>query len=302
MLLDELSYYVQNEVPVHLIYIPQSRLVDRNFVEEHFRNHLLREVYGNPSRWRESLPARPKILGKPIDVTDERQLCRFIIRQIVTYAILSHRWEQEEVTYSECISIYKPPETAYNFSGRNKLWRFLDAASSIGIQFAWADTCCIDKSSSAELDEAIRSMFRWYQNSALCVVHLAQTNFLGDMHRDEWFNRGWTLQELLAPSRIKFVNKDWELLVGAYNDKDNRKVTQIPLEVLAEPFVPKTDKINTKMRWAALRKTTRAEDSAYSLMGMLGVSIRTAYGEGRTRAFHRLIKAVVDDVKDLSVL
>ncbi|EIW77457.1 hypothetical protein CONPUDRAFT_146392 [Coniophora puteana RWD-64-598 SS2] len=168
MLFEELSYYTQNEVPAHLIFIPQRKMVNRSFVEEYFRNHLLRDVYGSPSRWRESLPARPKILGKLIDVTDERQLCRFIIRRTVTYATLSHRWEQAEV--------------------------------------------------------------------------------------------------------------------------------------LNRPFVPTTNKINVKMRWAALRKTTRAEDSAYSLMSLLGVSMRSAYGEGRTRAFHRLIKAVIHDVEDLSVL
>ncbi|EIW77423.1 HET-domain-containing protein, partial [Coniophora puteana RWD-64-598 SS2] len=223
----------------------------------------------------------------------------------VAYAILSHRWGEAEATYTEYItsqerfsSTSKPIQQATTL-GYIKLLKFFDAASVQDIEFAWADTCCIDKSSSTELDEAIRSMFRWYKNSALCIVHLAQTTSVDDMARDEWFTRGWTLQEILAPDRIKFMDKDWKrLTTSAELLREVQVATAIPVEVLTHPFVPRTANINEKMSWAACRKSTRGEDAAYSLMGMLGVSIQAAYGEGRVRAFRRLFDAIVEEVED----
>jgi hypothetical protein len=71
----------------------------------------------------------------------------------------------------------------------------------IGLQYIWVDTCCIDKSSSAELLEAINSMFKWYQDAKVYYAYLAdisktveggfsKTAFV----RSRWFTRGWTLQ------------------------------------------------------------------------------------------------------------
>ncbi|EIW77458.1 HET-domain-containing protein, partial [Coniophora puteana RWD-64-598 SS2] len=218
------------------------------------------------------------------------------------YATLSHRWGQKEATYAE----YKQGSRCATEPGYVKLRNFLDEASARGMQFAWADTCCIDKSSSAELDEAIRSMFRWYRNSALCIVHLAQTRSVKDISHDAWFTRGWTLQELLAPPKIKFVDQSWKPLVKGENDKDIlqsvSKATGIGTETLSKSFEPRTEKFSEKMSWASRRSTTRAEDAAYSLMGMLNVSFQTAYGEGGPRAFRRLLDAVVRKAEDPSVM
>ena len=99
-------------------------------------------------------------------------------------------------------------------------------------EFAWMDTCCINKSSSAEIDESIRLMFNWYRDSTICIVHLGET--LGvkveDIAKDPWMRRGWTLQELLAPTTIKFYNKRFRPLSGTTQTNDKVRITIPSLE------------------------------------------------------------------------
>ncbi|EIW80342.1 HET-domain-containing protein, partial [Coniophora puteana RWD-64-598 SS2] len=231
-----------------------------------------------------------------------------IIRNTVTYTTLSHRWGEEEPAYSVAGTLEGQGP------GYEKLDQFLKASMDRGIMFAWADTCCIDKGSSAELDEAIRSMFHWYENSTLCLVHLAQTSGYEDMDRDEWFERGWTLQELLAPPRVKFFDKNWIPLTCHANDKSSRRNQLIQkistITGISEQIFIGTSQsnaifsvpINERIAWATYRFTTRVEDAAYSLMGMMRVSIQTAYGEGWGKSFRRLFEAIVQEGTDPSVL
>ena len=170
--------------------------------------------------------------------------------------------------------------------------------------YAWSDTCCIDKSSSAELDEAIRAMYRWYRDAEVCIVHLAETDTLADFENEPWFRRGWTLQELLAPKRIAFYTKEWAPIsadrrrAGLVNDKEDwrvlgaiSKVTGIPAGDLRR-FRPGCERVVEKMRWASRRETTRVEDVAYSLIGIFDITMPISYGEGRW-AFHRLVECIV---------
>ncbi|KAH9950825.1 hypothetical protein B0H21DRAFT_776497 [Amylocystis lapponica] len=188
-----------------------------------------------------------------------------------------------------------------------KLEMFCRMAREAGCDWAWSDTCCIDKRSSAELDESIRSMYQWYSEAKVCIVHLGMTSNLDDMHGDDWFRRGWTLQELLAPSRIKFFNRDWEPLTDNENDKDEdtilisiTHITMIPFASLRE-FTPGVDKIREKMIWASRRETTRVEDVAYALIGLFNVSMNIAYGEG-DRAFYRLQVTIMEKSNNLELL
>ncbi|KAG1723757.1 heterokaryon incompatibility protein-domain-containing protein, partial [Suillus lakei] len=228
----------------------------------------------------------------------------------VRYAILSHRWLDEgEPTYEEMKS-----DTAAG-PGYEKLKKFCEKARKDGMEFAWSDTCCIDKSSSTELDESIRSMFRWYENSAICIVHLAQSGNIKDIRKDEWIRRGWTLQELLAPRKIKFFNARWMPMTHDENDKAPsmeidgssdilralEKATGIPSDALTSDLGEYPMRVDERMAWAATRETTRVEDAAYSLMGIFDVSLQIAYGEGRDRAFCRLIEAIMQ-TGDPSVL
>ncbi|EGN92307.1 hypothetical protein SERLA73DRAFT_147444, partial [Serpula lacrymans var. lacrymans S7.3] len=139
-------------------------------------------------------------------------------------------------------------------------------------------------------------MFTWYQNAKVCIAYLGDVTGPRDWHRSEWFSRGWTLQELLAPQRLKFFVKGWKPLTDNFNDKRDdevlqvlRAVTGIPVDDL-ENFEPSTDRIREKLNWASKRKTTRVEDMAYCLIGILDVSLSISYGEGQ-RAFYSAIAA-----------
>ncbi|KAK6849312.1 hypothetical protein PG995_013145 [Apiospora arundinis] len=129
------------------------------------------------------------------------------------YAILSHRWGRDEVTFQE-----------YNAgtakAGLYKIQQTLRRALNQGLNYAWVDTCCIDKTNSAELSEAINSMFNWYEKAAICFAYLDDVD---PDHRQTgdppfgftsslWFGRGWTLQELLAPSEVQFLASDWSFI------------------------------------------------------------------------------------------
>ncbi|KIJ59765.1 hypothetical protein HYDPIDRAFT_118111 [Hydnomerulius pinastri MD-312] len=194
---------------------------------------------------------------------------------------------------------------------------FCSKARAYGCRFAWSDTCCINKESSAELDESIRSMFRWYHNAFICIVHLGGSVTIDDVASDEWFTRGWTLQELLAPENIKFFNKDWSPLTGTKNDKDRRNgmldqadknpiwrsilsATKIPEGRLGY-FSPGAFDVAQRMAWAAGRRTTRVEDMSYALVGIFGVSMPVQYGEGKF-AFHRLMEALLQRVNEYGIL
>jgi Heterokaryon incompatibility protein (HET) len=181
-----------------------------------------------------------------------------------------------------------------------KLVEFCNVAQvQFHCKYVWLDTGCINHSSSAELEESIRSMFNWYRNSEICVVHLNETSNALSLRKDAWFTRGWTLQELLAPRQIKFFDQSWRPLThNCYNDKvpdiklgvplwrTIHEITGIPVSQLLS-FEPGMQHIKERMVWASARKTTRIEDKAYCLIGIFDVSLSIAYGEG-AMAFHRL--------------
>jgi hypothetical protein len=97
----------------------------------------------------------------------------FIGSQIPPYAILSHTWEDDEVTLRDLVPVTgEPPSpTALDQkSGYRKIQRTCaQALLRGGLDYAWVDTCCIDKSSSAELTEAINSMFGWYRDAKVLL-------------------------------------------------------------------------------------------------------------------------------------
>lgn len=170
------------------------------------------------------------------------------------------------------------------------------------INYVWMDTCCINKESSAELSEAINSMYRWYHVSRSCVAFLYDVSVAATMWDSEWFKRGWTLQELLAPADVLFYNKDWKHL-GSRFDLHSKiaSITGISQRALQWGFAPEEFSVAERMSWAAARKTTRPEDRAYSLFGMFGVNMPLLYGEG-DRAFHRLQMTIMQSSQDASIL
>lgn len=221
------------------------------------------------------------------------------------YAILSHRWREEEVSFSDIGNL----DVATQMQGFTKITRCCTQASEANLDYIWVDTCCIDKGSSSELSEAINSMFSWYKNAAVCYVYLDDVKAnpqnegiqVDSFKKSEWFKRGWTLQELIAPRRIIFFAEDWTSIGTKVTlTPIIERITNIQRSILL--FDHDTNvSVATKMSWAADRKTTREEDRAYSLMGLFGVNMPTIYGEGGRSAFLRLQEEIMKLSSDHSI-
>lgn len=222
-------------------------------------------------------------------------LTNFRRKIIPPYAILSHRWGDSEILFEEIGNGTYKDKGSYR-----KLEFCAKQAAQDELQYFWIDTCCIDKWNLDELSNAINSMFLWYKNATRCYVFLSdvsvstateasqRSHWEASFRASEWFTRGWTLQELIAPALVEFFSCDGQRL----GDKTTleqlvHQVTDIPLAALRN--CPLDDfTTSERMNWAESRRTTEEEDNAYCLLGILGVSMPTFYGEGRTKAFDRL--------------
>ena len=181
-------------------------------------------------------------------------------------------------------------------------------AAKDGYGYIWVDTCCIDKSSSAELSEAINSMYKWYQNAEKCYAYLADVPTGADLwpkqssfRRSRWFTRGWTLQELIAPSNLIFYSAEWLYLGTRYVLSSLlTEITGVDYTILAGARGIENASIAKKMSWASNRVTTRVEDIAYCLMGLFAVNMPMLYGEG-DRAFIRLQEEIIKNSDDQSL-
>jgi hypothetical protein len=221
---------------------------------------------------------------------------------IPQYAILSHKWEDDEVSFQDMQNGTAKQNKAYT-----KIQQGCLQAAKDGHHYVWIDTCCIDKSSSAELSECLNSMYRWYHNAVVCYAYLYDVLTADMPHTPQssfrnsiWFTRGWTLQELIAPQKVVFYNSNWSEL----GTKENlaqliSDITGINVEVLGGTS-PENYTVATRMSWASRRSTARIEDTAYCLLGLFGVSMSMLYGEGQ-RAFIRLQEEVIKYSDDHSI-
>lgn len=226
------------------------------------------------------------------------------------YAILSHTWGSEEISFSE---MQDPNEAIRGKSGFQKIVSFCALAKKRGFKYGWADSCCIDKRSSAELSEAINSMYRYYYDAAECLVYLSDVppKVTGFMNRDSqlaavqssrWFGRGWTLQELIAPKERHFFAEDWSLIdLGDDWNWILSNITSIDLRVLDNRDIISEFCVAQRMSWASRRQTTRSEDIAYSLMGLFNVNMPVIYGEGAVKAFRRLQNEIMQTSFDQTI-
>lgn len=237
-------------------------------------------------------------------IETDQHIIKRLIPKYAQYAILSHTWLRStsgEVTYND----FNTGTLHTDGPGYQKLVNFCKAVwTEHRLAFGWMDTVCINKESSSELDESIRSMYNWYSRAAVCIVYLAETETLSGMHSDPWFTRGWTLQELVAPRLIKFYNSDWNRLVDTSDNdkKDTAIVTQIEqATTISQDELDDIHgaRISRRMQLAATREVTREEDTSYSLMGIFNISISTAYGEGAPRAFSRLLQEILVSSTDV---
>ncbi|KAI0101899.1 HET-domain-containing protein [Nemania sp. FL0031] len=218
------------------------------------------------------------------------------------YAILSHTWgdEEEEVSFSDM----KSPDFKAK-KGYEKIEMASKLAEQDGLSYVWIDTCCIDRSSSAELTEAINSMYRWYERSVVCYAYLSdipphQPLDLSLQH-SRWVTRGWTLQELIAPKKVYFFDMNWNRR-GSKEDliEELSQITKISRQVLKHEQPLSDVTVAQKMSWAAGRQTTRVEDQAYCLLGIFDVNMPLLYGE-EEKAFRRLQYEIIGRTADLSI-
>lgn len=227
------------------------------------------------------------------------------------YAAASHRWQDEETTYDD---FHRGPTE--NTPGIRKIRSFcayiVTHASDLrmhtdrSVDWLWIDTCCIDKRDSNELSEAINSMFDWYARADICLAYLYDVAFGQPVIESTWFDRGWTLQELLAPSLVIFLDKEWhfrgvkrdtascdqrarvsdlELWTspqysrGLVLNSEISKRTGIPQTVLSDLSLIRNLHFNDILQWMAKRNTTKWEDRAYCLLGLMDVAMSPNYGE-----------------------
>ncbi|KAI0903097.1 HET-domain-containing protein [Ustulina deusta] len=227
------------------------------------------------------------------------------------YAILSHTWGDDEVLFEDIQG--KSVKKWKSKAGAGKVLKFAEICADLGIAYIWIDTCCIDKSSSSELSEAINSMYKWYQNSLVCYAYLSDIDSTkpknlrikdAPFRESQWFRRGWTvslnykqLQELIAPADVQFSDQEWRLMGERANLAEMiHRITGIDESLLRNNNADSISSnlrgcsVHTKMVWASGRITTRVEDRAYSLMG------------GGGRAFARLQEEIIKRTNDQSIL
>jgi hypothetical protein len=279
----------------------------------------------------------------------------FFDNAIPEFALLSHTWGAEEVSFQDALRLTSAtgspvPNDLACKAGWDKIKRTCGLALRDNLEYAWIDTCCIDKTSSAELSEAINSMFHWYERSKVCYAYLADVPATGTLDlsnpgdqfkASRWLTRGWTLQELLAPSNVVFFASDWTYIATRHElaaaissiTGIHRSLLQLQdvssLSCVSQPAEPASkrlwDVINVagaspshvkrshildklrgssiaeRMSWAAKRQTTRVEDTAYCLLGIFEIHMPLIYGEG-PRAFIRLQEEIMRKSDDMTIL
>jgi hypothetical protein len=246
----------------------------------------------------------------------------------LNYAILSHRCSAGDVTYEQVrmptdfehriYSTYAGvtyenarDQSVRECEGYNKVAGAMRQAASAGHKYIWIDSCCIDKSSSAEHSESINSMYAWYQKATVCYAFL--DNKAGSdtadpealFKKSTWFDRGWTLQELLVPEKVEFFGESSEGSWVKLGDRASLRGlvstrTGIPTMYLTGPQNLHLASVAQKMSWVARRETTRDEDIAYCLLGLFSVNMPLLYGEG-TRAFMRLQEEIMKISDDQTI-
>jgi len=236
----------------------------------------------------------------------------FFGTNVPPYAILSHTWGVEEVTFQDWHDL----SIASSKKGFAKIQGACKRATKDNLDYIWVDTNCIDKTSSAELSEAINSMFAWYRDASVCYAYLAdapdpapkvstdhelaakaKTHFW----KSKWFTRGWTLQELLAPQNVIFFSTSWVQL-GTKEDFHAvlTSTTGIECGYLTGSVAIWQASLAERMSWMSKRVTTRVEDMAYCMLGLFEINMPLLYGEG-SRAFLRLQEEILKATDDQSI-
>lgn len=281
-------------LPLRLLDTETGALCERDAQILRFeRSAPCKELLASASKW---------------DSLELEMQARRVISKFFGYAMLSHKWGRGEPLF--CDMKDTRAYDLHSTDGVVKLQKFCLLAFRRDFLWAWSDTCCIDKGSSAELQEAIGSMFSWYRRSGLTIVYLSDVPDMASFTKSVWFKRGWTLQELLASETVSFYMRDWSPY--ANNASLNHKSDDAVLKGLQNAtgigeshlrnFRPGMDDARLRLTWASTRLTTKPEDIAYSLFGVLDLHLPVLYGETAEKALGRLLAEIISQSGDVSVL
>ncbi|KAF8132461.1 hypothetical protein EV363DRAFT_1295913 [Boletus edulis] len=257
----------------------------------------------------ETLPVFKEMLSSmTMDINQNR--IEQEVTQYYRYATFSHRWEENEPLFDKVIHIVVCD--LEESPTHDKLRMFCKIVQAAGFHWAWSDTCCINKGDNVVLQEALVSMFKWYEGSSLTIVYLSDVHSpsrRGDLMKSIWNTRAWTFQEYHASKVVRFYTEDWVpyLNLDIPNHKDSPEIisemeeaTGVSAQIL-KALCPGTDDIRDKLRLASGRKTTLVEDAAYSLLGVFSASLSIVYGEG-DKALGRLLAHLLTSSGDTSIL
>ena len=258
----------------------------------------------------EELPIYAELRSSMTSRLDHARIWREV-KEYYRYVMFSHKWEYGEPIFQSVqnISIYDLESSSPN----TKLQTLCNLIRSLGFQWVWSDTCCIDKKDNVVLQESLVAMFTWYRGSSLTIVYLrgvwSQSQQPGDLWRSIWNTRAWTYQEYVAAVIVQFYTEDWEPYLGldVFNHKESpaiisemEQVSGVSAQELAA-LRPGLERVREKLFLASMRRTTLVEDIAYSLLGIFNVAIPVIYGEGN-RAVGRFLEHILTGSGDVTIL
>ena len=230
---------------------------------------------------------------------------KFVEDEIPEYSILSHTWGLDEASFEQWTQHSNPAKSTR--PGFVKVLSACSLSRREGFKYTWVDTVCINKSNMEELTEALNSMFKWYRASAVCYAYLEDLQRhptairMKNLPFCRWFSRGWTLQELIAPTIVKFYDQTWTM-IGTKSElaREISNITSISERVLHDSREVWRQSVAQRMSWLGNRKTTRKEDIAYCMIGIFDINMPPIYGEGK-KAFTRLQEVIVNSINDHTV-
>ena len=234
-----------------------------------------------------------------------------VVERYFLYVMFSHTWDEYEPSFSDVSG-----KSVYDIQNE-KLRKFCETVRKDygSYRWSWSDTCCIDKQDSDLYQKSIRFMYKWYNNSALTLVVLANPSMSTpfnspNLEHNRWMFRAWTLQELLAPRVIRFYDHKWQLYL--HDDNINHKTSPKIKPELARAigvkedalihFYPELLPVRTRLRLASTRKATVKVDIAYSLIGIFSSDIPVEYACEAEVALGRLLQECVNRQVDVTVL
>ncbi|KAI6011786.1 hypothetical protein EDC04DRAFT_3145675 [Pisolithus marmoratus] len=246
-------------------------------------------------------PSFKELVSSMTREVDNKRILR-VVTSFFGYVMFSHAWQGNEPLFQDVNavkSVWNLPDTPLN----EKLRNFCKEARRLGHNWAWSDTCCIDKANNSVLTRSLTSMYKWYADSAATLVFLAgvaHPSKPGELMRSLWMTRAWTLKEFLAPKVIFFYDSQWKPYLGdtGANHKKSPEIIQELADAIKIPrgtivmFSPDDLGVREKLRLASTRNATAEEDVAYSLIGIFNSDIRPHYGEGSDALGHLLEEIV----------